>query len=354
LPTRLSRGLLAAMLKPPFRAEALQARREFREALADWFATFGKDYPWRRTRDPYAVLVSEVMLQQTQIATVLGKSYFSGFLEAFPDLEALAGAEDEPLLKAWEGLGYYRRARMLRDTARAVIQHHGGVFPQGLHELRALPGIGRYTAGAVRAFAFDLPAAVVDGNVARVLSRVMDCSEPVDEPVGVKQLWDWAEQLADPQRPRIFNSAIMELGQTLCRPGLPDCLSCPVASFCKSRQPEELPAKRPRPAVTDVDEHVIWLRDGDGRLLVHCEKGRRREGLWKLPTREPADVSELPLLEASRYSITRYRVSLRVYAGGTPAEGDSWVTPREVALLPMPSPFRKVVDRLFGEIEIRV
>jgi len=154
--------------------DALKSRVAFRNALVKWFGRHGKDYPWRRTRDPYAVLVSEVMLQQTQLATVLGKGYYGGFLAVFPDLEALAAADDERLLKAWEGLGYYRRARMLRETARAVIARHGGEFPREVADLLELPGIGRYTAGAVRAFAFELPGAVVDGNVTRVLARLMD------------------------------------------------------------------------------------------------------------------------------------------------------------------------------------
>jgi A/G-specific adenine glycosylase len=342
------------MLKPQFKSPVLDARRGFRDALADWFGKNGKDYPWRRTQDPYAVLVSEVMLQQTQIATVLGKNHFTRFLAAFPDLQSLAAAEDGPLLKAWEGLGYYRRARMLRDTARAVLDEHGGCFPCDAASLMRLPGIGRYTAGALRSFAFDLPAAVVDGNVARVLARVLDFPGAVDDPAGLRQVWEWAEELADPRRPAVYNSALMELGQTLCRPGPPDCLSCPVSAYCRTRDPESLPVKRQKTATTAVDEHALWLRDAAGRLLVHLENGRRREGLWKLPTRTAEEVSGLPVLAESQYSITRYRVTLRVHAGGTAAEGESWMTPHEMEHLPMPSPFRKMIDRLLGENEIRM
>ncbi len=340
------------MLKPRLKSDALKGRVAFREALAAWFDIGGKDYPWRRTREPYAILVSEVMLQQTQIATVLGRGFYTRFLEKFPDVETLAVAADDELLKAWEGLGYYRRVRMLRETARAVIAEHGGEFPQELEELMKLPGVGRYTAGALRAFAFDLPATVVDGNVARVLSRVMDFSEAVDSAEGQKQLWKWAEDLSDPVRSRIYNSALMELGQTVCRPGVPDCLSCPVAAFCKTREPERLPVKQQKVKISAVDEHALWLRDERGRLLLHREGGKRREGLWKLPTREAAEISMLPVLDVSLYTITRYRVTLRVHAGSgiiAAGEDEFWQDADAVLALAMPSPFRRVIARLLAE-----
>jgi len=344
------------MLKPRLKSDALKGRMAFREALARWFLENGRDYPWRRTREPYAVLISEVMLQQTQIATVLGRGFYTRFLERFPDVESLEAAEDERLLKAWEGLGYYRRVRMLRETARAVIAEHGGEFPVELEALMKLPGVGRYTAGALRAFAHDLPAAVVDGNVARVLSRVMDFSAPVDDTAGQKQMWEWAEALADPLRSRIYNSALMELGQRICRPGVPDCLSCPVAGFCKTRAPELLPVKRQKTLITAVDEHALWLRDGKGRLLLHREGGKRREGLWKLPTREAAEISRLPVLDEHRYTITRYRVTLRVHDGAgmgrnfKPGPDETWQDAEAVLALAMPSPFRRAIGRLLAEI----
>ena len=328
----------------------LENRKAFRNALVKWFERHGKDYPWRRTRDGYAVLVSEVMLQQTQIATVMGKAYYTRFLAIFPNVAALAAADDERLLKAWEGLGYYRRARMLRDTARAVVTRHGGSFPRELTELLELPGIGPYTAGALRAFAFELPGAVVDGNVARVLARLMNFGEAVDTTAGQRQMAEWAEALEDKQRPRVYNSALMELGQTLCRPGVPDCGHCPVARLCKAQAPERLPLKRQKILVTAVDEHALWLRDAAGRLLLHCEDGARRTGLWKLPTRAAAQISHLPVVAEQLYSITRYRVRLRVHAGQargfTPAPGESWLGLEAVARVPMPSPFRKVLAKL--------
>lgn len=343
------------MLKPKQKGNLLKQREDFQNALAEWFSKNGKDYPWRRTREPYAILISEVMLQQTQIATVMGRGFYTRFLETFPDVAALAVADDERLLKAWEGLGYYRRVRMLRETARAVIADHGGEFPSDEDALMKLPGVGHYTAGALRAFAFNLPAAVVDGNVARVLSRLMDFSHPVDDTAGQKQMWEWARELADPARPGIYNAALMELGQTICRPGIPDCLSCPISGFCKTRAPEMLPIKRQKTAVTTVDEHALWMRNGDGRLLLHREGGKRREGLWKLPTREAAEISHLPVLAEQKYTITRYRVTLRVHDGaGLKAfsllDDEGWQGPADILALPMPSPFRRVIERLSADL----
>ncbi len=342
------------MLKPRLKKEALKDRVGFRDALVGWFSNHGKDYPWRRTHEPYEVLVSEVMLQQTQIATVLGRGFYTRFLATFPEVTALAAADDASVLKAWEGLGYYRRVRMLRETARAVIAEHGGKFPQELAALLELPGVGRYTAGALRAFAFGLPAVVVDGNVARVLARVLDFREPVDDSAGLKQLWAWAAELADDARPRTYHAALMELGQTHCRPGLPDCLACPVATFCKAREPETLPVKRLKTVITAVDEHALWLRDGKGRLLLHRESTKRREGLWKLPTREAAEISHLPVLTEQRYAITRYKVTLRVHDGGArrirAGDGEVWQDADAVLALAMPAPFRRVIERLFAEI----
>jgi A/G-specific adenine glycosylase len=338
-------------MKPRYESSALKDRKSFREALVLWFGTHGKDYPWRRTVDPYEILVSEVMLQQTQIATVLGKGYYTRFLTRFPKVRALALAEDADLLKAWEGLGYYRRARMLRDTARAVIDVHGGLFPEELEKLLKLPGIGRYTAGALRAFSFGLPAVLVDGNVTRVLSRVLDFSDPVDGTSGVKQLWARAEDLACGDRPREYHAALMELGQTVCRPGVPDCLICPVARFCRTREPEKLPVKTRKSGVTAVDEHAFWLRDDHGRVLLHHESGKRRTGLWKLPVREAAGCQPSPVLLDLRYSITRYRVTLRVHDGSAneafrPATGDTWIDPENIPTLAMAAPFRRAVERL--------
>ncbi|MFD0893438.1 A/G-specific adenine glycosylase [Luteolibacter ambystomatis] len=336
------------MLKPRATRDPLHEPLPFRDALAVWFGQNGRDYPWRRTTDPWAVLVSEVMLQQTQIATVLGRGYYTRFLSLFPDPATLAVAEDEPLLKAWEGLGYYRRARMLRETARAVTA--AGGFPDSLDTLQKLPGIGRYTANALRAFAHDRPAAVVDGNVARVLARLLDYHHAVDSPSGLKHLWEVAERLADPHRPRIYNSAIMELGQTFCRPGVPDCLACPVSAFCKTPEPSALPVKTAKPKTERIHTHVLWARDRMGRILLHQEQGKRRQGLWKLPERTPEETADLPEIATRTYGITRFHVTMHIHecADAPAREGESWHPEEAIATLAMPSPYRKAVEALLA------
>jgi A/G-specific adenine glycosylase len=354
----ISRGFLhlRRVLKPVARHSALEAPDEFRSALRAWFDKHGKDYPWRRTSDPYAVLVSEVMLQQTQIATVLGRGFYTRFLERFPDVAALAVAEDDVLLKAWEGLGYYRRVRMLRESARAVIARHGGEFPADPAALLALPGIGRYTAGAVLSFAFDQPAPLVDGNVARVLARLLDHAGPVDSGPMLKWLWETAEQLLDRDHPRIYNSALMELGQTHCRPGVPDCLSCPVASFCAAKEPAALPVKAKRQAIEEIDEHTVYARDA-GKILLARQGRGRREGMWRLPVREKEVLAGLPLLHRRKYGITRYRVTLHVHAGppGHPATaaagGDEWIDLETLAALVIPPADRAALAAVLGDAE---
>lgn len=311
-------------LKPVARHDALEEPAAFRQALAEWFDREGKDYPWRRTTDPYAILVSEVMLQQTQVATVLGRGFYDRFLDRFPDTATLAAADDESLLKAWEGLGYYRRARMLREAARVIEDRHAGTFPESYQDILALPGVGRYTAGAVSSFAFDRPAPIVDGNVARVLARLMDFSGKIDAGPAQKQLWAWAEQLLDESAPRRHNSAIMELGQTCCRPGVPDCLSCPVSAFCRCREPEQLPVKGKRTKLTEVVESVVFSLL-DGAILLRQQKDGRRVGMWRLPERRVD--SDWPLLHERKYGITRYRVTMKVHEappGLEPEADEAW------------------------------
>jgi A/G-specific adenine glycosylase len=281
------------------------------------------------------------MLQQTQIATVLGRGFYTRFLERFPDVASLAAAEDDVLLKAWEGLGYYRRARMLRESAKAVIARHDGEFPPDSAALLALPGIGRYTAGALLSFAFEKPAPLVDGNVARVLARLFEREDPVDSGPMLKWLWETAELLLDPDHPRPYNSALMELGQTHCRPGVPDCLSCPVASFCLAKEPSGLPVKGKRQTIEEIDEHAIHaVREGEV-LLSRQGKGRR-EGMWRLPLRDKADLGGLALLHRRKYGITRYRVTLHVHGcppghpSAAEAEGEAWIGLDQVESLVMP------------------
>ncbi len=340
--------------KPYCETRATREPEGFRKSLAEWFCETGRDLPWRRTHDPYEVCVSEIMLQQTQVATVLAGGYFTRFLEAFPNAASLAAADDDSLLKAWEGLGYYRRARLLREAARAVIRDHAGAFPSGLDELLKLPGVGRYTAGAIRAFAFNHPAVLVDGNIARVLSRMENIRHPIDSTAGQSALWKTAEKLACDEQPRVHHAALMELGQRICRPGVPECIACPVAPWCATRSPEKLPVKQGKIRPSAVDEHALFVLDRRNRILLHRESANRRQGLWKLPLRPEEELRALPVLESEKYTITRYKVTLHVHAASRsgplpkPEQDEAWIAMDDVASLAMPSPFRRVIGRLLG------
>lgn len=322
----------------------------FAEALTGWFRKVGEDYPWRRTRDPYAILVSEVMLQQTQVATVLGKGYFTRWMERFPDVGVLAEASEDEVVKAWEGLGYYRRARNLLKAARAVVELHGGIFPVGTAEILALPGVGRYTAGAVASFAFGRKEALVDANVARVFSRLFDFRERVDSTGGLKKLWGWADELvAVTEDPAAYNSGLMELGQTVCKVSSVACLICPVQKFCAAEDPEALPVKGARRETVEVDEYAAFS-ERDGAILLEKGSGGRRDGLWKLPEISEGEAEgTAPVLEM-KYGITHHRVTLRVFEReGEFEERDvRWFGEGEIGEVAMGAPYRKAVDRLRG------
>ena len=321
----------------------------FRATLLAWFRVEGRDYPWRQTEDAYAILVSEMMLQQTQIATVLGRGYYQRWMETFPDVEILAAASEPDILRVWEGLGYYSRARNLQKAAQAVVAGHGGEFPRSVEGLLTLPGIGRYTAGAVASFAWNLPAPLVDGNVARVLTRLFACDDPIDKPAVQQQLWSWAEALLSRPEPRHYNSALMELGQRICTPRSPACLICPVQSVCASAGPAAAarPKKSPARATVAVMEHALFARR-DGQILLHQESGKRRQGLWKLPERTAAETAALPEILTATYAITHHRVTLHIHAAphATAGAGETWHPLADVAALPMPGPYRKALNQL--------
>ena len=292
------------------------------------------------------------MLQQTQIATVLGRGYYARWMEQFPDVQTLASAGEAEILKAWEGLGYYSRARNLQRAAQAVTERHGGVFPDTIADVAALPGVGRYTAGALLSFAYNKPAPIVDGNVARVLSRLFHCQEPINAPAGQRRLWEWAEALLDAKHPRDYNSALMELGQRICTPRKPQCEECPVRVHCASAGPgaENLPVKHAARSTVLVEEHALWCVK-DGHLLMKQETGRRRRGLWHLPLRRADECRGLPLLLRTQYAITHHRVTLHTYGAplASPAEGESWQPLAALDSLAMPGPLRRVVTRLLGD-----
>ena len=265
----------------------LAAARDLRSALLHWFDQHRRDLPWRRSRDPYAIWVSEVMLQQTQVSTVI--PYWRRFIERFPSAAALAGAELPDVLALWRGLGYYARARNLHRAAREIAARHGGVLPSTARELLALPGFGRYTAGAVASIAFGEAAPLVDGNVARVLARVFEVEGTPGDRAREQRLWALAAELVNGARPGDFNQALMELGATICRSSEPSCPSCPIQAHCgalAAGRVRELPPPRIRPAKRPLRMAVGVWRRGEAILLARRAERGLFGGLWELPAVE--------------------------------------------------------------------
>lgn len=257
------------------------------QELLRWYDRSARDLPWRRTRDPYAVWVSEIMLQQTRVETVI--PYYERFLARFPTARALAEADEDAVLSHWSGLGYYRRARLLHSGVQEVVARYGGEVPEDADARRSLPGVGRYTAGAIGSIAFDKAEPVVDGNVTRVLARLFRIETPVGSAATTKRLWREATELVPEQRPGDFNQALMELGATLCTPKKPLCDACPVAGHCQARAHGEVdrlpvPKARKSPLAVDLAAVVTTTGSGEGRKvwLVKAEAGLFA-GLWGVP-----------------------------------------------------------------------
>ena len=274
-----------------------QALAVFRKQLLAWFRQFQRDLPWRGTRDPYRVWLSEIMLQQTRVAVVV--PYYQRFLERFPNLHALAAAPEEEVLRLWSGLGYYRRARNLQKAAQQIVAEHGGEFPSRLEDVLALQGVGNYTARAILSIAFEKKHAVLDGNVLRVLARLGAVRGDLRASVGSKELQNCANAYLDRESPGDWNQAMMELGATLCAPKSPQCLLCPVAQFCKARKrgiADLLPEKRKKRATVPIRLAAAVFADERGRtLLLPPPEERNTErlvdygpalasNLWHFPT----------------------------------------------------------------------
>ena len=326
---------------------------DFSRPLLDWYEKNARSLPWRERRTPYRVWVSEIMLQQTRIEAARG--YYERFMAAFPSVEALAAADEETVLKLWEGLGYYSRARNLLKCAKTVVSEYGGTFPADASALRKLPGIGEYTAGAIASIAYGLPEPAVDGNVLRVLSRLKGSAECVAD-AGVKKAWSAELREIYPEgRCGDFTSALMELGETVCIPGTPRCESCPLASLCLAHKKGEetlfpvLPGKKPRRI---EKRRVRILRCGD-RIAVRKrpDKGLLA-GLWELPNEEETAAPEggvfcgeaVHIFSHVEWHMTGYLVNCEKE---TP--GYIWVTPDERRALAIPAAFRyylKVLEEL--------
>ena len=308
-------------------------RNAIRRALLRWYARGHRDLPWRRSRDPYRIWVSEIMLQQTQVETV--KPYFRRFVRRFPSVRALAAAPADAVMKAWEGLGYYARARNLHRAAKIISSDFAGRWPESPEELMKLPGIGRSTAGAISSIAFGRDAPVLDGNVVRVLCRVFRVRRNPRESRTQRRLWEMAQNLLPPNRAGDFNQALMDLGATVCVPRNPRCGICPLATWCLARahgDQDKLPVKTKRKPIPHYDVAVGVIRRGKRLLIDRRKPEGLLGGLWEFPggkrkgneslehclTREIREelgirVKIVRPLMSVPHAYTHFRITLHVY-----------------------------------------
>ena len=340
-------------------------QRPFSARLLTWWDTHGrKDLPWQHPRAPYRVWVAEIMLQQTQVKTVI--PYFNRFIEVFPDLPSLAAASSDDVLSLWSGLGYYARARNLHKAAGVCCSGYDSSLPDTAQSLSKLPGIGESTANAIYSQAYDQPAVVLDGNVKRVLSRYCAVAGWPGKASIHKELWNMAESLLPGQRGADYTQAIMDLGATLCTRSKPDCDNCPVNEDCIAYMNDsvgEYPASRPRIKVTEKDFHMLILQDGDGRTLLE----RRPPagiwgGLWSLPAddngepllqRFGLDDSCLQSLPSLQHQLTHMRMTIQPLIGevtlminGVECNSEqNWFTPDEWQTLGLPKPVRQLLNK---------
>ena len=312
----------------------------FRRALLGWYARVKRDLPWRRTRDPYKIWISEIMLQQTRVAAAL--PFYERFLERFPTVESLAAAAETDVLTHWAGLGYYSRARNLHKAAKAVVADFDGDFPESYEALLELPGIGSYTAAAVGSIAFELPRPAVDGNVLRVLARLENDPSDIGNPQTRVRFTERAEELMGRRHPGEFNQALMELGATVCLPKSPRCGECPVQSHCAgfaAGRAGELPVKARKQADIGIELTVLLIRNSrSGRILLRQRPAGSGQmpGFWELP--EAAMVPGASIgheIGKVRHAITHHRYVYRVHSAewsGRPSKQLAWGIPSEVLL----------------------
>ncbi len=374
------------ILRDPRRRAAFQCR------LIAWYARHARTFPWRQTRDPYAVWVSEIMLQQTQTATV--EPLFRRFLERFPNVAALAAADQDEVLRYWEGLGYYRRAKALHAAAQRIVHEYGGQIPDDRDALLCLPGIGPYTAGAILSFAFDRSAPILEANSRRVLRRIF-ADRTGSYAVRDSRLWDWAARLVPQRHPGPYNQALMELGSLVCQPQKPRCEVCPVRDYCNAYLTgiqDEVPVTQTAPAITPVHELAIAVQHRQRVLLLRRVETGRWAGLWDFPRLElaatsiPTDPSLLQISDADaisaslkqslgisvrmrtiflrfRHAVTRYRISVHCILAQAcsnrrkpppvrpnPAEWSAWawLEPQSLSAVPLSSPGRRIAAALLS------
>ncbi len=356
---------------PPTAEIDLKWKRSLNRRLLSWFRRHQRDLPWRQSRDPYAIWVSEIMLQQTQVATVI--PFFNRFMEAFPDPTTLAEADERDVLRLWEGLGYYRRARQLHRAAAIIVERHAGKFPRDLDSVRQLPGIGRYTAGAIASIAYDLPAPILEANTVRLLSRLVAFDGDPAGAEGRRFLWHVAESVLPRDNCGSFNQALMELGSLVCTPQSPACDRCPLSELCQARKlgrQEHIPAMRRKRPTEAVREAAVVVRRNGRVLLRQRPTGERWAGLWdflrfalsnrrgraleqelcqNVRDQSGLTIDGLRHLATLKHGVTRFRITLDCYAadsGGAerrPASGTwRWVRPAELTNFPLSVTGRKL------------
>ena len=333
--------------------------QNFTRSVLDWYDAGHRDLPWRHTTDAYRIWVSEIMLQQTRAETVV--SYYERFLARYPTVHALAQSEEEELLKYWEGLGYYSRARSLHKAAKQIVSQHGGKLPASVEALRALPGVGDYTAGAIASIAFGIPAAAVDGNVERVICRYFAIEETVGTPAVRRMITERVKALIPHDRPGAFSNAMMEMGATMCTPRNPACLLCPVWESCvgfKQGNAQELPHK-PKKKAQRVEHRAVLLVFCQNRVLIVKRKEKLLQGLFVFPDALHAKGEENPAmlcavledmgiraayderLGSAKHVFTHIVWEMDVHAlisdSMPDIPGGQWVTRDELDSLPLPT-----------------
>jgi A/G-specific adenine glycosylase len=343
--------------------------------MGAWFDREAKDLPWRRRNDAYAVWLSEIMLQQTQVATV--RDYFTRFLQAFPVVEDLAKAEEEQVLRLWEGLGYYRRARQLHRAAKIIVEEYAGKIPRDLEKVRRLPGIGRYTAGAILSIAYDIPQPILEANTIRVFSRLLGYEGDPHGSAGQKLLWSMAEAVIPVKRPGRLNQSLMELGREVCKSRQPLCERCPVASLCKAMErgvQDRIPRPKAKAKIEEVREAAVIVRRRGRVLLIKRGDGGRWAGLWDFPrfpleAEHPAEIRKEiidavrrltgvmigpgELLKTIRHGVTRFRITLDCFAAEYVSETAAefpverkWVRLGELEKYPLSTTGRKMAEMI--------
>jgi len=305
----------------------------FRRTLLTWYKRNRRDLPWRRTSDPYRIWLSEIMLQQTRVAAVIER--YEQFLKRFPSIQKLAAAREASVLAEWSGLGYYRRARNLHAAAKVILRDYVGVFPRTSAELKSLPGIGRYTAAAIASIAFDEPVAVVDGNVERVILRLLGGTESA-----VAGVWATAEQMLGRDNPGVFNQAMMELGATVCVPAEPKCVDCPVRKFCRTQGRHSTVAK-PRQIKRKI-AYTLARRADSVLLTQRASTDSLMPAMWELPQVTPRESDEE--LFSLRHSITITNYTVRVLAPRGSLTG-RWIKNSRLRTLPLTGLTKKILRR---------